>query len=83
MYISRKLGRKGQVVIPKDIREHLKLKTGSRVLFEVAAESIVITPLKGEEKFVEDFCSVVKKKLGKKIKLKELYYAQLEERNLI
>ncbi len=83
MYISRKLGRKGQVVIPKDIREHLKLKAGSKVLFEVKNDSIVIKPPKNGGKFVEEFCSIVKKKLGKKINLKELYYTQLEERNVL
>ncbi|MDI6903827.1 MAG: hypothetical protein QMC77_08860, partial [Methanocellales archaeon] len=35
-----------------------------------------------EERFVEEFCSAVKKKLKKKIDTEELYQAQVEERVL-
>ncbi|MDI6859113.1 MAG: hypothetical protein QMC85_01310 [Methanocellales archaeon] len=35
-----------------------------------------------EERFVEEFCSAVKKKLKKKIDTGELYQAQVEERVL-
>lgn len=68
-------------MIPKDIRERFKLKENSRLFFEVRGESIIMTPSKEGEKFVEDFCSVVQKKLDKKINLKELYYTQIEGRS--
>ncbi|MDI6639483.1 MAG: hypothetical protein QMD78_01530 [Methanocellales archaeon] len=35
-----------------------------------------------EERFVEEFCSAVKKKLKKMIDIEELYQAQVEERVL-
>ena len=35
MYIVRGLGAKGQIVVPKDIRDHFGLKKGSKVVFEV------------------------------------------------
>ena len=35
MNIKRVMGEKGQVVVPKDIREHLGIRPGSEVVFEV------------------------------------------------
>ena len=82
MYIIRELGAKGQVVIPKDIREHFGLKKGSKVLFEVKDDEIIIKPQKDEE-FLENFCLTAKKKLTKRIDVKELYHEQIEERNFL
>jgi AbrB family looped-hinge helix DNA binding protein len=82
MNIVRELGAKGQIVVPKDIREYFGLKKGSKVVFEVKSDEIIIRPQKDEE-FVEIFCSIVKKKLTKKFDVKELYYEQIEKRDLL
>ena len=82
MYITRMLGEKGQIVIPKDIREYFDLKRGSRLLSEVKNDEIIIRPQKDEE-FAEEFCSIVKEKLTKKIDIKRLYHDQIEERNIL
>ena len=82
MYITRMLGEKGQIVIPKDIREYFDLKRGSRLLSEVKNDEIIIRPQKDEE-FAEEFCSIIKEKLTKKIDIKRLYHDQIEERNIL
>ena len=82
MDIIRELGAKGQIVIPKDVREHFGLRKGSKVVFEVKSDEIIIKPQKDED-FVEIFCSVVKKKLTKKLDIKELYHEQIEKRNVL
>ena len=76
------LGEKGQIVIPKDVREYFGLKRGSRLLFEVKNDEIIIRPQKDEE-FAEEFCSIVKEKLTKKIDIKRLYHEQIEGRNIL
>ena len=43
MIIRREIGEKGQVVIPKDIRELLKLRHGSKIIFEFSPSNIAIT----------------------------------------
>jgi AbrB family looped-hinge helix DNA binding protein len=70
MRIKRSVGEKGQVVIPKDIREHLGLKPGSEIVFEVRDKEVVIKPSVDPIKFVEEFCNVPKKL--KKINIKKL-----------
>lgn len=38
------LTQKGQVAIPKSIRDHFNLKTSDKVYFEVQGEKIIATP---------------------------------------
>ena len=61
MYMRRNLGEKGQIVIPKDIRDYLGLKPGSEVILEVKDKELIIKPGGDPEKFVEEFVSVPKK----------------------
>ena len=78
----RIVGKKGQVSIPKEIREKFGIKEGTKVVFEVRGNEIVIKPEKSGKDFVEDWCSIVKKKLSEPIdlkKLKEDYYEQVNE----
>ena len=66
--IKRKLGEKGQVVIPKDVRKYLGLKEGSEVVFEVRHGEVLLKPdTVDPKKIVEDFCNIVPK--GKRIRL--------------
>jgi len=80
MYVPKTVGVKGQIVIPGSIRRIFGLRPGSEVAFDVEDGKIVILPRVDSEKFVEDFCSVVKKKLGKRVDLEKLYEEELAER---
>ena len=42
MRIKREVGEKGQVVLPKDIREHLNIKPGSGIVFEVRGDEVLV-----------------------------------------
>ena len=78
----RIVGKKGQVTIPKDIRDKFGIKEGTKVVFEVRGDEIVIKPEKSGKDFVEDWCSIVRRKLFTPIdlkKLKEDYYKQVDE----
>lgn len=63
--MKRKLGAKGQVVIPKEIREKLRLNEGATLTFEVSGKTILVTTEPSPEEFVERFLSVKGKKLRK------------------
>jgi AbrB family looped-hinge helix DNA binding protein len=82
MKIRRIVGPKGQIVIPKDVREYIGLKPGTRVIFEVREGELVIRPETNPEKIVEEFCSIVSKKLEKTIDVKKIIQEEYEERAL-
>ena len=82
MNIKRTLGEKGQVVVPKDIREHLGIKPGSEIVFEMKEREIVIRPARSPKEFVENFCSIIPKKYKKRLdisKIKKTIDKQYEE----
>ena len=49
-----RLTRKGQVTIPKAIRDFLELETGDKVLFEIRGKNVILVPIK---KTIFDFRS--------------------------
>jgi len=80
MIIKREIGEKGQVVIPKDIRNHLGLHVGTSVTFEVRDDEVVLKGERDAVKIVEDFFDTPK--IDKKIsveELKRIYEGQYEE----
>ncbi len=82
MNIKRSVGEKGQVVLPKDIRDYVGIKPGSEVFFEVRGKEIIIKPSADPKQFVEDFCSIrkmVKKRLDTKA-IKKILDEQYEVR---
>ncbi|MFH1585432.1 MAG: AbrB/MazE/SpoVT family DNA-binding domain-containing protein [archaeon] len=70
MIIKREIGEKGQVVIPKDIRNHLGFDIGVKITFEVEDDKIILRKQEDAEKIVEDFFDTPK--ISKKISVKEL-----------
>lgn len=83
MFIKREIGEKGQVVIPKDIRNHFGLDVGVNIIFEIKDEGVFIKKEGNNANFLKDFLNVpkIKKKLTIK-DLKKAYEKQYEERNL-
>ena len=80
MNIRRKLGQKGQLVIPKVVREFLGIKPGDEVVIEVREKEVLIKRGVDPERFVEDFCSLTGRKLTKKVDLEKLLEREVEER---
>lgn len=71
MRVRRRIGPKGQVVIPKVVREALGIQPGDEVVMEVREGELLIKPGLDPEKFVEEFCSVGKK-LTQEVDLEEV-----------
>lgn len=71
LQLVRTVGPKGQIVLPKDIRDHFNIRTGNEVAFDVREEEIVLRPVRDPEKWVDDFCSLGTK-LKKKWTIKDL-----------
>ncbi len=81
MKVKAKVGPKGQVVIPKELREEFKIAPGDEVMFDAKENAILIYPRVDPKKFVDELLSIVKhkKKAPAKIDWDELYYSQFEE----
>lgn len=80
MKVKSRVGSKGQVVIPKELRDEFKITPGDEVMFDADEETIKIYPRINPKKFVEEYIAVVKKKekAPAKIDWDELYYSQFE-----
>ncbi len=76
MIIRREIGEKGQVVIPKDIREFLKIRSGSNVIFEIEKNEVKLKPEENINEFLEEFFTIARTK-GKNLTLKDI--RKLEE----
>lgn len=81
MQIIREIGKKGQVVIPIDVRRLLGLKTGEKVIFEIKENEVKIKPEQDPISFVEDFLNVPKR-LKKGLSAKEIKKTILEQYDL-
>ena len=57
--LVRPIGKRGQVVIPKDIRQHLRLQAGGRVAFEIRDGHVEIAA-PDNAVFLDDFLNVPK-----------------------
>jgi len=78
--VRRKVGQKGQIVIPKIIREFLTIAPGDEVILEVRGKEVIIRPKMDPAKFIEDFCAVNGRKLSEKIDLEKLLEEEIERR---
>lgn len=81
MEIKREIGEKGQVVVPKNIRDLLGLKKGQKVVFQVKGEEVFMRPEQEAEDFVKDFLDVPgKEKKGSVKEIKSLLEDRYEKK---
>jgi len=79
MEVKKVIGERGEIVIPRSIRDYLGMKPGSKISLIVREKELVIRPVHSPKEFVEDFTRVPKK-LKKKVDIKKLIEKQMEER---
>jgi len=82
--IARKnVGQKGQIVIPKQLRDAIGLKPGVVVILEIRGDEIVISKPKIEGSYTEYYTTTQTPKLKKVVKLKEIINEEVAQRHAI
>ncbi|MEX2715149.1 MAG: AbrB/MazE/SpoVT family DNA-binding domain-containing protein [Candidatus Sigynarchaeota archaeon] len=59
--IHRKIGPRGQIILPKDAREYLGLKVGDEICIEIEGNAIKISPASARDDFLKKFLETPKK----------------------
>jgi AbrB family looped-hinge helix DNA binding protein len=77
---TKNVGPKGQVVIPKRMREALGLKPGVEVTLEIRDQEIVIKKPQVKGSYTEYFINTSSPKLKKRVIIKELIADEVEKR---
>ena len=77
----KKIGPKGQVLIPKHIRDALGLHPGVEVIIEVRGEEVVLTKPKIEGNYTEYYISTRSPKLSEEIDVKKMLWKEAAERH--
>ena len=80
---TKNVGPKGQVVIPKRMRDALGLKPGVEITLELRDQEIVIKKPQVRGSYTEYFITTSSPKLKKRINIKELLNQEVEERNAL
>lgn len=79
----KNVGQKGQVVIPKQLRDAMGLKPGVEVILELRGDQIVITKPKIEGSYTEYYSTTQAPKLKKLVNIKELIDQEVTLRHAI
>jgi len=76
-----KVGEKGQVVIPKPVRDKFKISKDSIILFEIEDNKVIMKKKTESLKVLEEYTQALKTKikLPKNINWDEMYYSQFQK----
>ena len=77
----KNVGPKGQVVIPKQLRDALGLKPGVEVVLELRNDEIVISKPRIEGNYTEYFVSTSGPKLKKEVDIKKIIESEASIRH--
>ena len=80
---TKSIGPKGQVVIPKRIRDALGLKPGVDVNIEVKGEEIGISRPKIEGSYTEHYVSTYSSKLKEPVDVKKVIAEEVAQRHAL
>ena len=80
MTARRTVGAKGQVVIPKDMRQQLGIAPGSGIIFDLRDGEIIVRPQRESAEAVKEYVSIVKEKLKQEVDLDEVVGEEARER---
>jgi AbrB family looped-hinge helix DNA binding protein len=79
----KNVGPKGQVVIPKRMRDTLGLKPGVEVILEMRDQEIIIKKPQVRGSYTEYFITTSCPKLKKTIDIKKVITQEVEERHVL
>ena len=78
---TKNIGPKGQVLIPKRIRDALGLKPGVEVTIEIRGEEIVLSKPKVEGSYTEYYATTKAPKLKASVDVKKIIEEEVSERH--
>ena len=79
----KNVGPKGQVVIPKQLRDAMGLKPGVEVILEIRGDEIVISKPKIEGSYTEYYTTTHAPKLKKVVNIKEIIDEEVAQRHAV
>ena len=79
----KNVGQKGQVVIPKQLRDAMGLKPGVEVILELRGDEIVISKPKIEGSYTEYYTTTQAPKLKKLVNITELIDQEVTLRHAV
>jgi len=80
---TKNIGPKGQVVIPKRIRDALGLKPSADVTIEIRGEEVVISKPRIEGSYTEYYTSTRSPKLKELVSVKKIITEEVAQRHVL
>jgi AbrB family looped-hinge helix DNA binding protein len=80
---KKNVGPKGQILIPKPIREAMGLNPGAEVVVELREDEIVISKPKVEGNYTQYYTNTRSPKLKKAVNIKELILKEASDRHAL
>jgi AbrB family looped-hinge helix DNA binding protein len=77
---TKRIGPKGQVLIPNSIREALGLHPGVDVVIDIRGDEVVITRPKIEGSYTDYYVTTSSKKLSEQVDVKKIIMEEALER---